>query len=140
MVDVNAILVLVLMILVAAINMVATLLILILERTNMIGILKALGAKNSFIQKIFMYNAVHILSKGLLWGNAIALIVEFLQLKFGIFKLNPQTYYISQVPIDFNIFHIALINIGSLLVCVLILLLPSLLVSKIKPAKAIRFN
>jgi len=140
MVDVNAILVLVLMILVASINMVATLLIIILERTNMIGILKALGAKNRFIQKIFLYNAAYILTKGLLWGNAIALIIEFLQLKFGIIKLNPQTYYISKVPIDFNIMHITMINAGSLIICILMLLLPSLLVAKIKPAKAIRFN
>ncbi len=140
MIDVNAILVLALMVIVACINMIATLLILILERTNMIGILKSLGAGNTKIQKIFLINAAYILGKGLLWGNFIAILVSLIQLKFGIFKLNPESYYISQVPINFNIIHILLINTGTLLVCMLMLIFPSLLVSKITPIKAIKFD
>ncbi len=140
MIDVNAILVLVLMVLVASINMIATLLILILERTNMIGILKSLGSTNQKIQKIFLYNAIYIIGKGLLWGNGIAILISIIQLQFGIFTLNPETYYISQVPINFNILHILFINAGTLLVCTLMLLLPSLVVSKITPVKAIKFD
>lgn len=140
MIDVNAILVLVLMVLVASINMIATLLIIILERTNMIGLMKAMGASNKSIQKIFLMNAGYILTKGLLWGNILALTIELVQLQTGIFTLDPQTYYISHIPVNFNMIHILLINAGTILICTVMLIFPSFLVSRISPVKAIKFD
>lgn len=138
--DVNAIIVITLMILVAGINMISALLILILERTNMIGILKALGAQNQSIQKIFLYNAAYLIGKGLIWGNVIGIGIAVLQKQYGIFKLDKAQYYMSQVPININFFHILLLNIGTLLCCLLMLIIPSFIVSKITPVKAIRFS
>jgi lipoprotein-releasing system permease protein len=138
--DVNAIIVISLMILVAGINMISALLVLILERTNMIGILKALGAKNRSIQKIFLYNAAYLIGKGLLWGNIIGISIALIQQRFGIFKLDQKTYYVSVIPININLFHILLLNIGTLLCCLIMLIIPSFIVSKITPVKAIRFS
>jgi len=138
--DVNAIIVIALMILVAGINMISALLILILERTNMIGILKALGSTNTSIQKIFLYNAAYLIGKGLLWGNFIGLGLAFIQKQYGIFKLDEATYYVAVIPIDLNWMHILLLNIGTLLCCLLMLIVPSFIVSKITPVKAIRFS
>jgi len=138
--DMNAIIILLLMIIVAGINMVSALLILILERTNMIGVLKALGANNWSIQKVFLYNAAYLIGKGLVWGNVIALLIAFIQLKFGIFKLDAESYYISQIPIYLNASHILLLNIGSLLSCIVMLIIPSFIVSKISPIKAIKYE
>ncbi|HET6226785.1 MAG TPA: ABC transporter permease, partial [Bacteroidia bacterium] len=109
--DVNAIIVIFLMILVAGINMISALLILILERTNMIGILKALGSTSSSIQEIFLYNAAYLIGKGLLWGNVIGLGLAFIQKQYGIFKLDEATYYVAVIPIDINWIHIILLNI-----------------------------
>ena len=138
--DVNAIIVIALMILVAGINMISALLILILERTNMIGILKALGATSTSIQKVFLYNAAYLIGKGLLWGNIIGLSLAFLQKKYGFFKLDEATYYVAVIPIDLNGMHIVLLNIGTLVCCLLMLIVPSFIVSKITPVKAIRFS
>lgn len=138
--DVNAIIVITLMIAVAGINMVSALLILILERTNMIGILKALGTSNTSIQKIFLYNAAYLIGKGLLYGNIIALVIAGIQSKFGIFKLDQATYYVSVIPININFIHILLLNIGTLMCCMLMLVIPSFIISKITPVKAIRFS
>lgn len=138
--DINAIIVITLMILVAGINMISALLVLILERTNMIGILKALGAKNSSIQKIFLYNATYLIGKGLFWGNVIGIGIALIQHHFGIFKLPQETYYVSVIPININLFHILLLNIGTLLSCLVMLVIPSFIISKITPVKAIRFS
>jgi lipoprotein-releasing system permease protein len=138
--DVNAVIVITLMLLVAGINMISALLILILERTNMIGILKALGAKNKSIQQIFLYNAMYLIGKGLLWGNILGLGIAFLQLKFGFFTLDPKTYYIAVVPVHIDVLDIILLNGGTLICCLLMLIIPSFIVSKITPVKAIRFS
>jgi lipoprotein-releasing system permease protein len=138
--DVNGIVVITLMLLVAGINMISALLILILERTNMIGILKALGAKNKSIQKIFLYNAIYLIGQGLLFGNILGLGIAFLQQHYGLIELDAKTYYISVVPININILHIIMLNVGTLVCCLLMLIIPSFIVSKITPVKAIRFN
>ncbi len=140
MMDVNAIIILVLMVIVAGINMMSALLILILERTNMIGILKAMGAGNTSIQKIFLYNAVYLIGKGMLWGNILGISIELIQKYIGIFKLDPTAYYISQIPINFNLLHILLLNAGTLVCCILMLIIPSFIISRITPVKAIRFS
>jgi lipoprotein-releasing system permease protein len=138
--DINVNIILILMILVAGINMTATLLIIILERTRTIGILKALGMKNYTIQKIFLFNAAYIIGKGLFWGNFFGLGLCYLQYKFKIIKLDEASYYIQSVPIDLSLFSILLLNFGTLLICLLILLIPSFIISRITPVKAIRFS
>jgi lipoprotein-releasing system permease protein len=138
--DINAVIVIVLMLLVASINMISALLILILERTNMIGILKALGSSNWSVRKIFLYNAAYLIGKGLLWGNIIALALCFLQLKFGIFKLDPESYFVSQIPVNLDIVYVLLLNAGTMLVCLFMLIVPSFIVTRITPVKAIRFS
>jgi lipoprotein-releasing system permease protein len=137
--DFNILVILIIMIAVATINMVVALLVLILERTQLIGMLKALGANNWSVRKIFLYNAAHLISRGLLWGNGTAIILLFIQKKFEIIKLNPESYYVSSAPVDINFLHIALLNLGTILICVLILLIPSYLITKISPIKALKF-
>ncbi|VXB45259.1 Transmembrane permease [Flavobacterium sp. 9AF] len=138
--DFNIIVILVVMILVSTINMIVALLVLILERTQMIGILKAVGASNWNVRKIFMYNAGHLIVRGLLWGNAIALVLLLLQKYFGLIKLDPENYYVSEAPVDINILYIVLINLGTIIICLLILIIPSYIITKITPVKAIRFD
>ena len=140
MMDMHEIIIIVLMVIVAGINMMSALLILILERTNMIGILKAMGATNGSIQKIFLYNAVYLIGKGMLWGNIVGIAIALVQQYFGVFKLDPSTYYISQIPINLTLMHILLLNAGTLLCCVLMLIIPSFIISKITPVKAIRYS
>lgn len=138
--DVNIIVILIVMILVATINMVVALLVLILERTQMIGILKALGANNWSVRKIFLYNALHLISRGLLWGNAISMVLLLLQKYFGIVKLNPESYYVNVAPVDINLWYILLLNLGTVAICLLVLLLPSYIITKITPSQSIRFD
>ena len=138
--DINVIIILILMIAVATINMVSTLLILILEKTNMIGILKALGTKNTSVRKVFLYNAVYIIGKGLLWGNLFGLAMAFLQQQFGFIRLDQESYYVSAVPIQLELLPIVFLNIGILAICVLFLLIPSYIITKISPVKAIRWE
>jgi len=138
--DTNVAIILTLMVLVSGIAMISTLLILILERTNMIGILKALGMKNSGIRKIFLYNSAYIIGKGLLWGNLAGITLCWLQLHFGIIKLPQESYYVSVVPINLYYLPILLINIGTLLVCMILLIVPSHIISRIQPVKAIRWD
>jgi lipoprotein-releasing system permease protein len=136
--DINIALILSLMILVAAINMIATLLILILEKTPTIGLLKALGMKNSNLQKIFLYEAAYIIGKGLLWGNLLALSLCFIQINFGILKLDESNYYLKEVPVLMNFWHLILLNFGTLFICMLMLIIPSYFIGKISPVKAIK--
>jgi lipoprotein-releasing system permease protein len=138
--DFNIIVILVIMIVVATINMVVALLVLILERTQMIGILKALGADNWTVRKIFLFNAFHIILRGLLWGNCIAIALMLIQQQFGVIKLNPENYYVSEAPIYFNWFYIFLLNLGTIIISFLVLLVPSYIITKISPVKAIRFD
>ena len=138
--DFNIIIILIVMIVVATINMIVALLVLILERTQMIGVLKALGANNWNIRKIFLYNAGFLISRGLLFGNLIALALLFIQKIFGIIKLNPASYYVSEVQVDINLLHILLLNLGTIVICLLVLLIPSYIITKISPVKAIRFD
>jgi lipoprotein-releasing system permease protein len=138
--DVNARVMLVLMLAVAVINMISALLIMILERTAMIGILKAMGATNWSIQKVFLYNASYIIGLGLVFGNVLGLGLSLLQYKTHLFKLDASSYYMTFVPIQINWIDIVVLNIGTMLICLLVLVIPSMLVSKISPVKAIRFK
>ena len=138
--DFNIIIILIIMIAVATINMVVALLVLILERTQMIGILKALGANNWSVRKIFLYNAFYLIAKGLFWGNSIGIGLLLIQQKFGIIKLNPENYYVNQAPVYLDFGYILLLNLGTILICLLILLIPSYIITKISPIKAIRFD
>lgn len=138
--DFNIIVILAIMILVATINMVVALLVLILERTQMIGILKALGADNWLVRKIFLYNAFYLIVRGLFWGNLIGVSLLLAQQYFGIIKLNPESYYVNQAPIYLNFEYIVLLNLLTISVCFLVLLIPSYIITKISPVKAIRFD
>ena len=138
--DMNVVIILILMILVSGMAMISTLLILILERTSMIGILKALGARNLSIRRIFLYNAAYIIGKGLLYGNIAGLSICLLQQYFGIISLPQESYFMTVVPINLDIIHILILNAGTLAACTLMLLLPSFIVSRISPVKAIRFD
>ena len=138
--DVNVQVILILMLIVGVINMITALLILILERTKTIGILKALGATNWSVRKIFLYSAVNLIVKGLLVGNAIALSFAFLQKQFSLISLDPATYYMDTVPINFDLTYILLLNIGTVVVCYLVLIVPSVIITKITAIKAIRFE
>lgn len=138
--DFNIIVILIVMILVATINMVVALLVLILERTQMIGILKALGANNWSIRKIFLYNASYLILRGLFWGNLIGVVIVLLQQYFGIVKLNPENYYVNEAPVYLNWGYIAMLNLLTIGVCFVVLLIPSYIITKISPVKAIRFD
>ncbi|OAB25067.1 lipoprotein-releasing system permease protein [Flavobacterium fryxellicola] len=138
--DFNIIVILAVMILVATINMVVALLVLILERTQMIGILKALGANNWSVRKIFLYNAFYLIVRGLFWGNLIGISLLLIQQHFGVVKLNPENYYVNQAPVYLNWGYIAMLNALTVSVCFLVLLIPSYIITKIAPVKAIRFD
>lgn len=138
--DFNIIVILIVMIVVATINMVVALLVMILERTQMIGILKSLGADNWSVRKIFLYNASYLIFKGLFWGNIIGIGLLLIQKYFGVIQLNPENYYVNQAPVYINWFYILLLNIGTILICMLVLFLPSYIITKISPVKAIKFT
>ncbi|PWK18192.1 ABC transporter permease [Xanthomarina spongicola] len=128
------------MILVAGINMITALLVLILERTQMIGVLKALGSNNWTIRKIFLYNASYLITLGLIWGNILGLGLLFSQKYFKLFPLNPDVYYVTEAPVYISLSYILALNIGTFVLCLVMLLLPSYLITKISPVKAIRFE
>lgn len=138
--DVNTQVILTLMLAVAIINMISALLIMILERTNMIGILKAMGSSNWEVRKIFLYNASYLIGLGLLFGNILGLGIGFLQQNTHLLKLDQASYYISFVPIEFHFVDILLLNVGTLFICIFVLLVPSLLITKISPIQAITFK
>jgi len=129
------------MILVAGINMITALLVLILERTQMIGILKALGSSSNSIRKIFVYNATYLILIGLFWGNLIALSLLFAQNFFGFLSFpNPEQYYMKTIPVYISLDYILLLNVGTFVLCLAMLLIPSYIITKISPVKAIRFE
>jgi lipoprotein-releasing system permease protein len=138
--DMNVLIIIILMLLVAGFNMISGILILILEKTNLIGILKALGAENKTIRKVFLYQAAYLIAKGLLWGNAIGIGLAMIQLKTGLITLDPASYYIKTVPVNLQLSHILLLNAGTMAAIIMMLIIPSQLVSRITPVKAIRYD
>jgi len=138
--DMNVIVIIVLMVVVAGFSMISALLILILEKTNMIGILKALGTLNTSIRKIFIYNAVYIIGIGMLWGNFIGIGLCLLQKYFSLVPLPVESYYVSTVPIDLSLAYILILNTGTFIFCTLMLIIPSYVITRITPVKAIRFK
>lgn len=138
--DMNVVVILILMMTVAGFAMISGLIIIILERTNMIGILKALGQNNTGIRKIFLYISFFLIGKGMLWGNAIGLLLCFVQYQFGILKLDPATYYMDTVPISLSLTSFILLNLGALSAAMLMMLAPSYVITKIAPARSIRFE
>lgn len=138
--DVNIIVIIVIMLLVASINMITSLLILILERTQMIGLLKAMGANNVSIRKIFIYNASYLILKGLFWGNLIGISICLIQKYTGIITLDEANYYVKEAPVALNIAKILLLNVFTFLVSAAMLIIPSHLASRISPVKSIKFN
>ena len=139
--DFNIALIIGIMIIVGGINMITALLVLILERTQMIGILKALGSTNWSIRKIFLYNAAYLIAVGLLWGNLLGLGFIWIQQKYRLLKFpNPKEYYIEYIPVHIDFSTVLLLNLGVLILCLLMLLVPSYIITKINPVKAIRFE
>ena len=138
--NLNVWIILALMLIVAGVTMISGLLIIILERTSMIGILKALGARNKTIRHTFMWFAVFIIGKGMLIGNVLSLGLLALQQAFGIIKLDAQTYYVSTVPVEINALYIVALNVATLLISVFMLVAPSYLISHIHPAKSMRYE
>lgn len=138
--DINVWIILGLMIVLAGFTMTSGLLIIILERTQMIGVLKALGARNSTIRHTFLWFAVYIIGRGLLYGNLIGLGIVILQMTTGLVKLDPQTYYVSEAPMELNIPLVVLINVVTLVVNIVVLIAPSYLVSRIHPARSMRYE
>src|SRR5699024_8747919 len=135
MFDFNIYLIIGIMIVVAGINMITALLVLILERTHMIGLLKALGSNNWSVRKIFIYNAMYLIVIGLFWGNLIGIGLLAIQKYFKVFPLDPSTYYVSEVPVYLSLDYIILLNIGTFILCLAMLLIPSFIISKISPVK-----
>ena len=138
--DFNILAIIGIMILVAGINMITALLVLIMERTQMIGILKAMGSSDRSVRKIFLYNAMYLIGVGLFWGNLIGIGLLLLQ-KYGkVFPLNPNTYYVSEAPVYLSWDYILIMNAGTFILCLLMLLVAAILITKISPVKAIRFE
>ena len=138
--DMNVWVILALMVLVAGFNMVSSLLVIILERTQMIGILKAMGARNWSIRKVFLYFSVLLILKALMWGNILGIGICLIQQYTHVLKLDPSSYYLEYVPINLTILQLVLLNVGTIVVTILMLLLPSYFITKISPEKTIRFE
>jgi lipoprotein-releasing system permease protein len=138
--DINVIIIILLMLIVAGFNMISGLLILILEKTNMIGVLKSLGAEDITIRRLFLYQAAYLIAKGLFWGNFIGIGLAYIQLKTGLITLDPTSYYIKTVPVNLELSHILLLNAGTMVAIIIMLLVPSQLISRISPVKAIRYD
>mgnify|MGYP000134108000 CR=1 FL=1 len=138
--DMNVVVLVILMVVVAGFNMISGLLILILERTNMIGILKALGTTNFSVRKIFMYQSAYLTLVGLLWGNLFGLGICLAQKKLNLIPLDPGSYYLDTVPINLNLGHLLMLNLGTMAITFLFLLIPSMIIARISPDKSIRFN
>ena len=139
MFDFNIYLIIGIMIIVGGFNMITAILVLILEKTPMIGTLKSMGASDKSIRKIFLYNAAYIIGLGLLWGNVLGFALLYLQQRYSLVKLDPATYYVSEVPTAFTPMWIVCLNIGVLLLCLLMLLIPTYIITKISPTKSMKF-
>ena len=138
--DLNIVIIITIMVVVASINMIVALLVLILERTQMIGILKALGATNWSIRKMFLYNAFYLIFKGLIYGNIIGIGLLLIQKYFGVIQLDPSSYHVKVAPVLIRFSDVLLLNVGVIVISMLVLLIPSILITKISPVKAIRFD
>ena len=138
--DMNVVIIIVLMLLVAGITIISMLLIIVLERTSTIGVLKALGANNAFIRKIFMQRSCRILLIGILLGNIFGIGICLIQKYTEVIKLSPESYYLSSVPIELNMSYILMLNVGTFLLWVLMMLIPTMIINNIKPSKSIRFE
>jgi lipoprotein-releasing system permease protein len=140
LIDKNVWVLLGLMLIVSTFNMISGLLIIILDRTTMIGILKALGMNNQGVRNIFLYQSVYLMAKGLFWGNLAGIGICLLQYYFKFLKLNPESYFLEYVPVNFNITHLILLNAGTLLITLVVLTLPSMVIARINPSRTIRFD
>jgi lipoprotein-releasing system permease protein len=138
--DMNVWVILTLMVVVAGFNMVSGLLILILERTGMIGILKAMGLENSRLRKIFLYQSAFLIAKGLFWGNLAGIGLALIQQYTGIIKLDQASYFIATVPVNFDVLHLVLLNAGTMIITIAMLIIPSYIIGRISPEKTIRFD
>ncbi len=138
--DMNVIVILTLLIIVATITMISTQLILIIERTSMVGLLKALGARNITVRRIFMYMSGRIILLGMIWGNIAGLLFYFIQGNYHIIGLSPESYYVDYVPVQINALWIILLNIGTFLVSLLVLIIPSVYLTRVQPSKALRYE
>ena len=138
--DFNVIIILILMLLVGCVNMVTSLLIIILEKSKFIGVLKAIGLSNWNIRKIFIYNSIYILLNGLFWANLVVILFTFFQKRFHLISLDETIYFMNSVPVKFDIFSMFIINLGTIIICYIVLIIPTVLIAKISPAKSIRFE
>ncbi len=138
--DINVLIIIVLMLLIGIINMGSAMLVLIVVRTNFIGMFKAMGATNWTIRKIFLIQAGFLMLRGMFWGNLIGLSLCFLQKYTGLISLNPEVYYLSQVPIELDAWNLLGLNLGTIIICLSVLILPSYVITRINPVKAIRFD
>lgn len=138
--DFNVLIILILMLIVGGFNMITSLLIIILEKSRLIGMLKAIGASDWNIRHIFIYNSLQIILGGLFWGNLIAVSLSLLQIRFNFLKLDEAIYFMDFVPINIELFSLFLINLGTIIICYLILVIPSAVIAKISPAKSIKFE
>ncbi len=138
--DINGIIIIVLMVIVATINMITALLILILERTNMVGLVKALGMSNANVRKIFLTISLKLVGKGLLWGNVFGIAACLIQQYFKIVKLDSSIYYVEYVAVDINWLYFLGLNIGTFIICFVMLLLPTLIITKLTPIKTLKFD
>tara|TARA_B100001559_G_C16474082_1_gene610465 strand:- start:495 stop:1727 length:1233 start_codon:yes stop_codon:yes gene_type:complete len=138
--DINVLLIIIIMILVGGINMITALLVTVLEKTSIIGVLKTLGSSNKSMRTIFLINGAYLISLGLVIGNFIALGLIFIQNYTGFIKLDPDTYYVSELPFDFNLMTLLILNISVLLFCFMMLIIPSFIISKISPSESIKIK
>ena len=138
--DFNVIIILILMLLVGCVNMVTSLLIIILEKRKFIGVLKAIGLSNWNIRKIFIYNSIYILLNGLFWANLVVILFTFFQKRFHLISLDETIYFMNSVPVKFDVFSMFIINLGTIIICYIVLIIPTVLIAKISPAKSIRFE
>ena len=138
--DINVLLIIIIMILVGGINMITALLVTVLEKTSIIGVLKTLGSSNKSMRTVFLINGAYLISLGLVIGNFIALGLIFIQNYTGFIKLDPDTYYVSELPFDFNLMTLLILNISVLLFCFTMLIIPSFIISKISPSESIKIK
>lgn len=138
--DINGVIVVVLMILVATINMITALLILILERTNMVGLVKALGMTNPSVRKIFLHISLRLIGRGMLWGNILGIGLCYIQYYFKIAQLDSETYYVDAVAIEINWYYFLLLNLGTFITCACMLFLPTLIITRLTPIRTLKFD